>query len=335
MQRQLNFELLRVLSILSIVVGHLGAIGPGLTNPLCYLGDVNCFVLISGYFMIAGRFKAIRFIRLAFETIFYCFAISLVFYLFDPSVGLSGLLKSLMPFGPHAYSYWFINKFLGLLLLQPFLSKLAYVMSRRQYKWLIVVLLLLNTELLQGFPFSCLFDNGWSLPWFVTLFLIGGYVRLYNPFSGVKNWGVCWLVSALVMFTAMKWFGEWFNMQYNQWFFFAKSLTMFMWVRTMTISSDSVIGKTVQFVSPNILAVYLIHSQHLMIGWLIFVGQEMAWTQSPTTHYVSWCVFGLSVLLGCVIIDKVRVKLFDKIGISAWLASISKRCDNQLVFNVQ
>ena len=188
-ERSLNFELLRVLSIISIVVGHLGAIGPNLPNPLCMLGDVNCFVLITGYFMVDGQFKSARFLRLFIETIFYCFCISLIFYILNPEIGISTLIKSAFPFAPHTYSYWFINKFLALILLQPFLSHLATSITRRQYQFLLFVLLMINSELIVGFPFSAIFDNGWSLPWFITLFFIGGYIKLHDPFQKVKKWG--------------------------------------------------------------------------------------------------------------------------------------------------
>lgn len=174
----------------SIVYGHIRAMTTAsVFNPLGCLGDINCFVLITGYFMIEGRFKSQRFFRLAIETIFYCFAISLFFFIFTTQIGTFDLLKSVFPFAPTRYSYWFINKFLALIVLQPFLIRLVSSLNKRQYQLLLFSLLMINSTLVSFFPFSSIFNNGWSLSWMVTVFLIGGYIRKYDLFAGNKNWG--------------------------------------------------------------------------------------------------------------------------------------------------
>lgn len=331
--RSLNFELLRVLSILSIVTGHLGEIGPAVSNPLCMLGDVNCFVLISGYFLINGRFKSQRFIRLLIETIFYCFVITVGFAIFDPNVGIGDFAKSLFPLGPHRYSYWFINKFLALMLLQPFISRMVTALSKRQYQVLLGAMYMINSELVMGFPFSCIFDNGWSLPWMITVFLTGGYIRLYNPFEGFRHWGAAWLAAVCVFYIAGRWGGAIFNIQYNQWFFMAKSLTMFMWIRSITIAPESFVGKITAFFAPNVLAVYLIHNQALMIAWLKNVGNNLTIGYPDPLMFAIWCLFSIGVIIACTLTDKCRVKAFEVCEISKAINRLSTRIGNHLNLN--
>ena len=328
--RALNFELLRVLSILSIVLGHLYAVGNNMPNPICMLGDVNCFVLISGYFMIQGKFKSQRFLRLAIETIFYCFIITLIFILAGAHLGLADLAKSLIPFAPHSYSYWFINKFLALLLLQPFISKLIGLLNRRQFEVLLAVMYLLNSELVMGFPLSAIFDNGWSLPWMITVFLTGGYIRMYNPLSTFRYWGMAWAVAATVCFICIHYNIRPFHLAYNQWFFIAKSVCMFMWIRSISIGPDSILGKVTAFLSPNVLSVYLIHSQHLMIIWLLGVGCMLTAGHSAVATFALWCAFGVVVIVGCTLIDKFRCAAFRKLGISAAIDNLGRRIDEKL-----
>ena len=327
--RDLNFELLRILSIISIVTGHLSSIGPSIINPLTVLGDVNCFILISGYFMIDGQYKTYRILRLAVETIFYCFSISLLFYIFTPNLSIGILIKSLIPFGPHAYSYWFINKFIGLLLLQPFLSKLATLLSKRQYQYLLLILLAINSELIFGFPFASIFNNGWSLSWFITLFYIGGYVRKYNPFNGFQWWGATYIITVIVLLIISSYNFKYINIQYNNWFFFAKSFSIFMWIHTLNIPYDSIIGKIVNFFAPNILAVYLIHNQQLILNWLIYLGSTV-YIQQVELHLVYWCMFSCIIIILCTLIDKSRMFLFNFFGISTQIASISLKFDNKI-----
>lgn len=329
-RRDLNFELLRILSIISIVTGHLGTIGPSIFNPLTALGDVNCFILITGYFLIDGKFKAYRFIRLVAETIFYCFSISAIFYIIYQGTSIWDLIKSLMPFAPHSYSYWFINKFLALLLFQPFLCIIAAKISKKQYQYLLLILYLINSELIMGFPFSCLFDNGWSLPWFITLFFTGGYVKKYQPFNEYRHWGVTYLVSVFVFIIVEEFGTKIFNLQYNQWFFFAKSFCIFMWIRTISIPHDSFIGKIITFFAPNVLAVYLIHNQHSMITWLISIGTTVTIGLNIGPATLLWCMISFGVILACTLIDKTRIYVFNKSHITKFLEDISTKIDNKL-----
>lgn len=283
--------------------------------------------------MVDGQFKSARFLRLFIETIFYCFFISMIFYILNPEIGISTLIKSAFPFAPHAYSYWFINKFLALILLQPFLSHLATSITKRQYQFLLFVLLMINSELIVGFPFSAIFDNGWSLPWFITLFFIGGYIKLYDPFQKVKKWGGYWLLSVIVFAIVSTYFSNIFNLQYNQWFFFGKSFCLFMFVRNISIAPTSIIGKIVKFISPNVLSVYLIHNQHLMIAFLISLGGTYAITTNIGIHLLYWCLFGIAIILLCTLIDKFRIYLFNISGISNLINRLSGHIDARFLTN--
>lgn len=327
--RDLNFELLRLFSIISIVVGHMGAVGRGVQNPLCYLGDVNCFVLISGYFLIDAKFKSVRFLRLAIETIFYCFIISLVFAIVGKDVSNVALLKSIFPFAPTQFSYWYVNRFLALLLLQPFIGILLRHLTQTQYKYLLIVLYLINSELIIVFPFAELFNNGFSLPWLLTVFLTGGYIRKYNPFSNFKNWGMLWILSSGCFYLASTYGPSLFNLGYNNWIFMAKSLTMFMFVKNIRISQTSVLGKAIAFASPHVLSIYLIQEQSVLKKWLIETGLNIVSEGGQIQILLLWSAYGFAIIVGCILIDKVRVWIFDKAGINSYISKTGKSFDDE------
>lgn len=308
----------------------MGSMGGGLHNPLCLLGDVNCFVLISGYFMITGRFKAFRFIKLAAETVFYSFFITLCFSLLNGSVSVMELIKSAVPFSPTHYSYWFINKFLALLILQPFIATLIKNINKKQYTILLCALYLINSELIIGFPFASLFNNGFALPWMITVYLTGGYIKLYNPMAGFRYWGVAWLVSVAVFIAASVWGNRVFNLEYNQWFFIAKSVCLFMFVRSISVSSASIVGKITTFIAPNVLAAYLIQSQHFMNLWLIETGSKLVEGYSAAATLSVWSLYGIAIIMGCVLCDRLRIFLFKKTGIAMWLNSLGQKTDAYL-----
>ena len=116
-QRNSNLELFRIITMLLIVAHHYvvnsglaGAGSPMQTNPsslrtvFLYLfgawgkTGINCFVLISGYFMCTSRITANKYAKLLFEVEFYRFVIYLVFVLtgYDQFT-VSGFVKTMMP----------------------------------------------------------------------------------------------------------------------------------------------------------------------------------------------------------------------------------------------
>lgn len=77
-QRQTNLEILRILCMLFIVAGHVSSRSEfeSFHSTITIAPHaVNCFVLISGYFLIASKFKFARVLRTVLETIFYVLAI--------------------------------------------------------------------------------------------------------------------------------------------------------------------------------------------------------------------------------------------------------------------
>ena len=82
-QRQISLEILRILCMLFIITGHVGG-RSGIESFSSFATiaphAVNCFVLISGYFLINSKFKAERFLRTAIETIFYTFIVTIILY---------------------------------------------------------------------------------------------------------------------------------------------------------------------------------------------------------------------------------------------------------------
>ena len=91
-QRQVNIELLRVIAMFMVVVLHCNAFGENMRNTepltLNWLGiwflekisivAVNCYVLISGYFLITSEFKYRKLFSIWFQVLFYSICIYFV-----------------------------------------------------------------------------------------------------------------------------------------------------------------------------------------------------------------------------------------------------------------
>ena len=320
-QRQINLEILRILCMLFIVVGHIGG-RSGIESSsfaTIALHAVNCFVLISGYFLITSKFKIERVLRVILETIFYTFTITLILYLFGKA-NLYDIAKSAMPFAPTKFSYWFVNKYLAVILLSPFICKICATISKRQYQILLATLLLIGSSLLTVFPFGELFGNSFSLLWMITVFITGGYLRLYAP--EFNCWGTATL-GLLILYNICNIYGQGvICLGYNSLITWSLAIATFMWFKNLHIPNNGIIAKTTSFIAPHVFAAYLIHEQGLMRTYIVDFLHKFS-GHMPDMLYLY--VFGIAVIIISVIIDKFRMILFKYAGIDYLTGKIATK----------
>ncbi len=185
--RRSNLELLRIVSMILIVAHHYSVHG-GFILPnmnfnkvfiqILSLGGklgVDCFVLITGYFMIQSKFRLEKAVKLWAQIWFYSVLFMGIFYGFGfAEFQLEMFIKSIMPI---TYSmYWFATTYLVLYILTLFLNPAIKRMSRKQHLALIWTLGTLWSIL----PTFTNGDFGYSsLGLFVLLYFIGSYFRLH------------------------------------------------------------------------------------------------------------------------------------------------------------
>ena len=205
--RVANFEILRSLAMLMIVFWHFiqniminhGPIYHPASSDfinyaflqygmiLCSVG-VNLYVMITGYFMVGKSFKSNRIIRVWAQTLFYSTGIALLFYILQPDkYTIKDVFMGLIPI--RTGSYWFVTDYLGLLLIAPFLSKAANALTNTQYIKLLMVIFIIGTNFIAGYPLGDSMGGnlGYSLIWFMALFMIGAYFRLYGDIIPKHN----------------------------------------------------------------------------------------------------------------------------------------------------
>ena len=82
--------------------------------------------------------------------------------------------------------YWFATAYMILYLLTPILSAAVKKMEKKQLQTVIVVLLLFFSVAKSVIPILIPTDHyGYDFGWFICLFLIASYIRLYG--TGIKK----------------------------------------------------------------------------------------------------------------------------------------------------
>lgn len=193
-QRKSNLELLRILSMCGIVIMHYfgmgGAVQEGgfphfswfLTHFLNSFAIplVNCFVLISGYFLVHRTVFSLRKpVELLIITAFYGLIAYVISLCTDWSVlSAGGVLQALFPF--LAGKRWFVETYIILILFAPFLNVLLLQLKRAHYRLLLSIQLGLFCLWYSLGLSAPVLDDGYGFLNFITLYLLGGYVRLYG-----------------------------------------------------------------------------------------------------------------------------------------------------------
>lgn len=157
-KRSSNIELLRIYSMFFIAFGHLWQIEldeypfvPMLLRSMFGIGKLDCFVFITGYFLIfKTEFSLNRWFKILFQIIFYNVVLTAIFAALGKAPWIDVLISA-NPLLPTKFNAWFTTQMLGLILIQPFLSRLVSHMTKRQYQGLLLVLYSLTLTLVMDF----------------------------------------------------------------------------------------------------------------------------------------------------------------------------------------
>lgn len=192
-ERASNFELLRIVSMILVVISHYFVHGfPNMTTEMSLaniairalkVGEIGVvsFVLISGYFMVDKKFDIIKLLRYSSQLWFYSLGL-LVFSVFMGFEYEKYLVKSLLPF----YSLnWFAKAYLLLYLLAPLFNRIIHKLTQEQLFRALVIFGLLWTVL----PIFDLYRHGNMRVSVFYVYFIGAYIRLYgaNLFWSIKK----------------------------------------------------------------------------------------------------------------------------------------------------
>ena len=193
-QRDSNLELFRCVAMLLIVAHHY-VFNSGLTSVespiwnepwlwrslfLLVFGSwgktgINCFMVITGYYMCQSVITGRKYFRLLAEIYFYKIAIAIIFALtgYQP-ISLKILLQIILPFTEINRN--FTGCFIVFYLFIPFLSIIVKNMTARQHIWLIVLCLFIYT-IVGSIPWTNVPMH--YVSWFMVLFLVSSWLRLH------------------------------------------------------------------------------------------------------------------------------------------------------------
>ena len=333
--RRSNLELYRIIVMLLIVAHHY-VVNSGLTDVMAedplsskslylyMLGmwgktGINCFVLITGYFMCRSHITLRKFLKLFLEIMFYKIVIWAIFVGTGyESFSIKLMLKELLPIVSIADG--FTSCFLIFYLFIPFLNILVNSMDKRKHACLLALCLFTYTVLGTLPKFHVVFNY---ITWFSILYFISSYIRVYGLFPRIKNnqWGVLTLLAiVLSLASAMSLIELHVHLgiplapyrlvsDSNALMAVVVSICTFMYFKDLPIKQSKVINT----VSASTFGVLLIHANSDTMRQWLWKDTLNNVGQYASDHLV-WFSIGsvLSVFFICIILDYIRIHTFEK-----------------------
>lgn len=352
--RQSNFELLRVISVILILMSHCDdffgfgdaystTLGVNkLINDWLHAGGqigVGCFVLISGYFMVQQDFSLKRILKLAGEIWFYAigiWAVWLALNIYQGEVQLgTTLVQTVYAFFPLLFThYWFATAYTILMILSPFFNKLIFSMDRKNYRTFLTILIVIFVVLQGGIPKALQeMSEGRLIPVFIMYF-IAGYLKRFRTerkYNAARHFSVAAGVYILLIASSyiITLLGVMLDSQsiVSQQYFYRVLNSPFI----VVICTELFIGmmetpikynKRINEVAACSFGIYLIHTNRLMWGYLTALFP--IYKETRPLFVLLYTVISIAVIyLVCLLVELIRRKTVEKL----WMAFLDKYLD--------
>lgn len=334
--RNYGADILRIVSMFMVVVLHLiglhgsSVTGAAKTADLAVLSVVyccvDCYALISGF---VGYRKnkytrnTVSFVTMWCQTVFYGIIIV-------SAVAVSGLctvtadsyITALLPL-THS-EYWYLTAYFGVFLCAPFINM---VIDRIPAASALSVCagVMIFFSVIPFFTYIYDLQGGYSFVWLILLYIMGAALKkddLYKRFSNKLLTIMLFVLFAAVNYaSAVTKGGSMQNaFQYTDPAVLAEAVMLLLLFANL--SPGKAASGIAKFAAPAVFGVFLIHTQPLFFVWVF--SKAFAWTaELPSVLPTLACLgCGAGILVVCILIDKLRIKLFEIIHLKKGIEAV-------------
>lgn len=352
-KKDMRYEFLRSVAMLLIILLHFlshGGVNQNLDygsfdyiffsimRTLGYLG-VNCFVLISGYFLYKSAFRFSKVMRIVLQTLFYSIlGILIAMFLCKDNLSAKDILFSLFPVTSN--KYWFVSVYVMMLFVSPLLNIVLNKMNKEQHFRVICSSILMFSVLpIVLFWSKGVLTDGKDIIWFLTLYIIAAYIRKYDV--QIKNKAVIKffltsIIGTVLLETSIKGFAQlihvptpekimFFN---NQFFILSASVLLFIGARNISMNRISnMLAKMGGFT----FGVYLLHDNDLLRAniWRIINAPRFLDNLCVEILYMISVII-LIFACGCIV-EFIRQKVFNYKNLEKSFCDYVDLCINRLM----
>lgn len=348
--RNYSIEILRVLAMIGIVILHtqtktgwikeqkIGTISWLVSwgiQTVCML-SVNTYMLISGFFLPGARRTVNKIFNLWAVAFFWSlFSMLLGAVLTKERITGTEIINTAFPISTR--QYWFLTVYAALYLISPFLDRLVKGMSRKQYRGLILILIVIYSALPTFIPYGGEDGivgvngiGGTNIAWFCVIYLISSYLRVFFSIEQLRKNRMKILlvfsssISVMILFQiCMEFFqakvgfggsyGTWF-LNYASLFNLMASASIFMLFLSFKFECTTKLRRVIAFLSSSTFGVYLIHENPHMrpILWGCVNDLNDAFL-FDSNYPVKVVTVSLAIFMVCCLMEQLRKSTFGRI----------------------
>lgn len=337
--RESNVELFRIIVMMSIIAHHIVVNTAISYNLLPEIHDarnvylwvfgmwgkvgINCFVLITGWYMCTSAITLKKFLKLLLEVYFYkFFNFILLFVVGIRTLSPKSVFYLCMPIS-NVTSNDFVSCYLVFFLLIPFLNILIHSISEKLHKYL--VLLCVSVLCFWNQLYWIKVDMSYLL-WFPTLYFVASYIRLYpDPTKKLSNFlektPLLWVSLSIASVIGILWFLPHTSKNIHPYYFvsdsnailaFITGLSLFMYFKSIHIRKSIFIN----ILGACSFGVLLFHTtsgmRYVLFERLLKIPDVLYGNQGIALTIVYSIAFVLIIYAIGSCVDLLRMFLFEK-----------------------
>ena len=360
-ERNYGIDFLRIFAMYMIVVVHImnhgGVFGhekSGAANiidtfiaALVY-SCVNCYALISGFVGYREnkyRHKFASLITMWFQVVFYGVLLTMLFKLTGwADVGLKQWVKAVLPVSTEYY--WYFTAYVGVVLVAPYINFLLDIMSKKAVIAMCVGIFVFFSVystgiVILGDPFAL--KAGFTFVWLSALYIIGAAIKKYdiyvNKIGGVLLSALSCIIVTVLSKISIGWIstkligspkGAMLLYNYISPTEVLLSISLLILFANIRVSSKA--AKLIGFAAPATFGVYLIHENPFSReALLVPIGKRIVELPGILPPFAV-CGSALVILIVCLLIDRIRIVLFNVLKVKELSAKIDSLIHNVMEF---
>lgn len=344
-ERQSNFELMRIVSMLFIVIWHVivhGKVFENISEPASFISTillgflvvhVNSLVFITGYFGTNNnKINNQKVGKLIGITWFYKAVIVLIVILFNiATLSKITIMEELLPLDLN--NYWFINCYLIVYILSPYLNKVTEKMEEHEFAKFLLLLLVTISIIPIISSGRIINNNGSNIINFIFMYYLGSYFKKYPidqnyhlKYTSRKKKIIILSILFFIMGVfniSLYYLGEKMCNINSGLFEYLGSIL----IRSFTLYSNPLViiqscvycllfesinikSKTINFIAKSTFGIYLIHDNHLIRS---FIYKYLIKPKPTTVTAGLYNLIKVSIIIFavCFIIETIRRLITD------------------------
>ena len=322
--RNSSIEILRILAMVMIVVGHFGvqsliatAGDPCNRAVVGFIGSggrlaVNIFLLIGTWFMVDAPFRPERIIKIYLQVALYTIPLTILMIVLGMAGDARNIIQGLLPF--FGRPLWFATAYISLIALTPFLNQVFRLDNVNLGR--LVGVLLFCFSAVSTIPSFTAAEYPAELAWFLLVYIFMGWAKRTMFFDRLpsKWWsfalgfGILFALSAARKVPGVDWAASYWLDHLPTLPNFIVAVLIFNFFRSVNLGSVRIVN----WMSSSVFAVYIVHQTPAFREclWNVLWRAETL-ASAPRVFFVVW-LFAMLMALFMIVtaIDRIyRIRL--------------------------